>query len=78
MIRGVNGSAASSFLLSNWNILPKRRRAWNRWLIDLLMFPDIVGRPITLHCTDFSALGSSTGIAVFLNVVLDQGVGRPL
>jgi hypothetical protein len=43
----------------------------NRRLINLLVLPDVVSRPVTLQRPELLALRGTGSVAVFLDVVLD-------
>lgn len=60
------------------NVLPKRSRARNRRLVDLLVLPDVVDGAVAGHGAEVLALGRARAVAgVFLDVVFNEGVRGP-
>lgn len=73
-----DSSTTRALSLSIANVLPERGCAGDRWLVDLLVLPDVVDGAVAGDGANLLALCGARAVAgVFLDVVLDQWVRGP-
>lgn len=77
VVLGSHSPASRTLVLTDRNVLPEGRRTLDRGLVDLLVLPDVVVGAVAVYGSNFLPLCGALAIAVLLNIVLNERVGRP-